>query len=85
MSSAFEYITKFDAEWLKHVPVDWEIINLGYVSKMIVPMRDKPTKFDGDIPWIRIEDFNGKYISDSKSRQYVSKELVKGMNLKVFQ
>ncbi|EEM43151.1 hypothetical protein bthur0004_8820 [Bacillus thuringiensis serovar sotto str. T04001] len=51
---------------------------------MIVPMRDKPTKFDGDIPWIRIEDFNGKYISDSKSRQYVSKELVKGMNLKVF-
>lgn len=47
-------------------------------------MRDKPQEFDGDIPWIRIEDFNGKYISGSKSDQKVSETTVADMNLKVF-
>ncbi len=50
----------------------------------IVPMRDKPKKFDGNIPWCRIEDINGKYLDDSKSEQYVSMETVNEMNLKIF-
>ena len=45
----------------------------------IVPMRDKPKKFDGNIPWCRIEDINGKYLDDSKSEQYVSMETVNEM------
>ncbi|MGB9812860.1 MAG: restriction endonuclease subunit S [Thermovenabulum sp.] len=71
-------------EWIGEVPEHWEITNLGYRAKMIVPMRDKPTEFNGDIPWIRIEDVDGKYIEDSKSEQRVSKELVKKMNLKIY-
>jgi type I restriction enzyme S subunit len=71
-------------EWLGEVPEGWEIKKLGYQAKMIVPMRDKPPSFNGDIPWIRIEDFNGKYISDSKSNQRVSKEITNAMNLKVY-
>jgi type I restriction enzyme S subunit len=54
------------------------------VSDFIVPMRDKPKKLDGEIPWCRIEDFNGMYLSCSKSNQGVSLETVKEMNLKVY-
>jgi type I restriction enzyme, S subunit len=71
-------------EWLGEVPDGWMILQLGWISDLIVPMRDKPPEFNGDIPWIRIEDFNGKYISDSKSDQRVSQEIVNQMNLKVF-
>src|SRR5690606_13181736 len=39
---------------------------------------------EGEYPWIRIEDFDGKYIEKSKSNQGVSKSTVKEMNLKVF-
>lgn len=59
-------------EWLGEIPKHWIKIRLGYESKMIVPMRDKPPIFDGTIPWIRIEDFDGKYIHGSKSNQNVS-------------
>ncbi|WP_236636432.1 restriction endonuclease subunit S [Exiguobacterium sp. SH0S1] len=84
MKSAFDYINEMNRLWFQYTPNEWEIKNLGHVSKMIVPMRDKPTSFDGTIPWVRIEDFDGKYISDSKSKQYVSEEFIKSMNLKVF-
>jgi len=50
---------------------------------MVVPMRDKP-QFGGEIPWIRIEDLDGKYVSDSKTGQNVSDETILRMGLKVF-
>ncbi|MDV8110423.1 restriction endonuclease subunit S [Bacillus sp. BAU-SS-2023] len=71
-------------DWIGEIPSNWEIKNLGYIASMIVPMRDKPTSFDGDIPWIRIEDFDGKYIEKSKTEQNVSKRLIKKMNLKIY-
>ena len=66
------------------IPESWMIEKLGNVSEMIVPMRDKPKIFDGNIPWLRIEDLDGKYVSDSKSNQRVSFSTVKEMNLKIF-
>jgi len=54
------------------------------LSDFIVPMRDKPKRFDGTIPWCRIEDIKGKYLSDTLSQQYVSEETVQSMNLKVY-
>lgn len=71
-------------EWIGEVPEHWDVSNLGYRSTMIVPMRDKPTEFNGNIPWIRIEDVNDMYIDDTLSEQRVTPELVKEMNLKVF-
>jgi type I restriction enzyme, S subunit len=71
-------------EWLGEIPKHWKLARLGYHSEMIVPMRDKPTALIGDIPWLRIEDFNGKYVSKSKTNQGVSLELVQQMNLKIF-
>jgi type I restriction enzyme S subunit len=47
-------------------------------------MRDKPDAFDGTTPWVRIEDFDGKFIEDSKSGQRVSPETIRKFGLKVF-
>ena len=71
-------------EWLGMVPQHWEINRLGYCSSLIVPMRDKPERLDGNIPWVRIEDFSGQYLKGSKTNQGVSMETVTKMNLKVF-
>jgi len=71
-------------EWIGEMPAQWRVQLLGSTSTLTVPMRDKPRVFDGEIPWVRIEDFNGKYISDSKSEQRVSSDIVKEMNLKVY-
>ena len=64
---------------------DWHEIELrGIVDQFIVPMRDKPKRFSGDTPWCRIEDFEGKYLYDSKAKQYVDESTILAMNLKVF-
>lgn len=67
------------------IPEDWEVKSLNeYIDNFIVPMRDKPTDLTGQIPWCRIEDFDGKYLSESKTNQGVSLETIKKMNLKIF-
>jgi len=63
----------------------WESGKLSsFVDEFIVPQRDKPKNFDGNTPWCRIEDFNGIYLSESKSKKSVSEETIKKMNLKVY-
>jgi len=63
----------------------WKKFELSYfVNDFIVPQRDKPKVFDGDIPWCRIEDFNGIYLSDTKTNQYVSQKTIVEMGLKVY-
>lgn len=63
---------------------EWEEKKLSEVVKeFIVPMRDKPKEFSGNIPWTRIDDIEGKYISRSLMGHCVSLETVKRMNLKV--
>jgi type I restriction enzyme S subunit len=63
---------------------EWENIQLKQIiDEFIVPMRDKPKNLKGDIPWCRIEDFDGKYLSGSKSGQAVNETTVKSMNLKI--
>jgi len=68
----------------EEIPEAWECSKLGDISTLFVPMRDKPKTFEGDIPWIRIEDFDGKYLHDSKSNQYVNDKIVKDMRLRVY-
>ena len=68
----------------EEIPDAWELAKLGDRSTLFVPMRDKPKKFDGDIPWLRIEDFDGKYVTHSKSNQKVSLETIKEMKLRVY-
>ena len=66
------------------IPNNWKWIRLGSVcNEMLVPQRDKPKLFDGDIPWCRIEDIEGKYLNGTKSNQFVSRETIESMNLRV--
>ena len=67
-------------EWIGKIPKEWDILNLVAHTSMLTPMRDRPENLDGPIPWIRIEDFDGKYISSLG----VSKETVRSMNLKIY-
>ena len=71
-------------EWIGEIPEHWDILKLQAHTRMLTPMRDRPEKLDGDIPWVRIEDYDGKYISESKEGLGVSTETVKAMNLKIY-
>ncbi|EME3527268.1 restriction endonuclease subunit S [Enterococcus faecium] len=63
---------------------DWEQRKLSdEMTDFIVPMRDKPKEFGGNIPWTRIEDIEGKFLNDSLSEQYVTEETIQKMNLKI--
>ncbi|MDE9367243.1 restriction endonuclease subunit S [Luteipulveratus sp. YIM 133132] len=63
---------------------EWQKVRLGWMAQTIVPQRDKPSDLSGPIPWVRIEDFQGKYISASKSGQGVTHEQVAAMPLRIF-
>ena len=77
--------TEFEDSELGRIPKSWIRGRLdSVVSKFIVPMRDKPKTFSGDIPWVRIEDFSGKYLSGSKSGRNVDRSTINDMNLKVY-
>lgn len=82
--AAYPFYKPNGVEWLGNVPKDWVPVRLGFEAELIVPMRDKPDDLSGNIPWIRIEDFNGRDIATSRSGQGVSTETVAGMHLKVF-
>jgi type I restriction enzyme, S subunit len=51
---------------LKEVPEGWIWTNVGQLFDCIVPNRDKPKSFSGDIPWITLPDF-GEQIEISES------------------
>ena len=71
-----------DEEKPFEIPESWEWVRLGEICiDFIVPQRDKPTSFGGDIPWCRIEDIEGKYLNGSKSNQLVTETLAKRMNM----
>ena len=64
---------------------NWTVLPLKEVAdQFIVPMRDKPKKFLGKIPWIRIEDFDGKYIKRSKKGHCVDESTIENMKLKIY-
>lgn len=71
-------------EWIGEIPAHWEIGKLRTRTKMLIPMRDKPEDLGGPIPWVRIEDYSGKYITASKEQLGVSAETVTAMNLKIY-
>jgi type I restriction enzyme, S subunit len=63
----------------------WERGKLAdYIQEFIVPQRDKPKFFAGSIPWCRIEDVEGIYLSESKSGKCVTHKVIKEMPLRVF-
>ena len=68
----------------EEIPEEWDFSELGKHCTFFVPMRNKPKKFDGHIPWLRIEDLDGKFVSETKSGQYVTSNTVKEMKLRIY-
>ncbi len=69
--------TKFKQTELGEIPEEWKVAKVGEICKSIVPGRNKPKKFDGNIPWITLPDIEEIYITSSKSGLKVSREEVK--------
>ncbi|WP_054150387.1 restriction endonuclease subunit S [Rhizobium sp. AAP116] len=49
------------AEGVTHIPSDWELVTLTKVAKLEsghTPDRKEPTYWDGNIPWISLQDAN---------------------------
>ena len=56
------------SENLREIPGGWVWTTTGQVCECIVPNRDKPKKFSGDIPWLTLPDFDDSEITVARSR-----------------
>jgi len=63
---------------------EWESKKVGDICDFVVPGRNKPTEFDGDIPWITTPDIeqNGIVIF-SKKKLNITKEEAKNIGSKI--
>jgi type I restriction enzyme S subunit len=66
--------TRFKQTEIGEIPEEWEVSKTGAECESIVPGRNRPKSFDGDIPWINISDIYGPTVSSSKSGLAVSRE-----------
>ncbi|WP_413520373.1 restriction endonuclease subunit S [Psychrobacter glacincola] len=66
------------------IPEDWDSIKVQDVCDFIVPGRNKPQKFDGDIPWITTPDLiDGRAVFFSRSGLKISKKVAKTVGSKI--
>lgn len=59
------------------IPTSWQKHPVGKLCQSIVPGRNKPKIFDGDIPWVTTPDISGRYIPSSLQKKFISKEAIK--------
>lgn len=62
---------------------EWKIKKLGEVCDCIVPGRDKPKSFTGDIPWVTIPDIQGLRINSSINKLGLSTNEIKECGAKI--
>jgi type I restriction enzyme S subunit len=66
------------------IPEEWGTPRVGDVCGCIVPGRNKPKLFDGDIPWITTPDLeDGKPVTTSKLGLCISRSEAKAVGSKV--
>jgi type I restriction enzyme S subunit len=66
------------------IPEDWKVTQVQDVCGFIVPGRNKPRCFDGDIPWITTPDLeDGRTVYKSRSSLRVTKAEAKFVGSKV--
>lgn len=49
------------------LPNSWQWVEIKDVADIIVPTRDKPKRFCGDIPWITLPDLDDFFVSSAKN------------------
>lgn len=62
---------------IREIPENWDVVKIGGECDCIVPGRNKPKSFDGEIPWITIPDIMGPKIKKSKEGLCVSIDEIK--------
>ena len=66
------------------IPEDWDVKATGEICDFIVPGRNKPKSFKGNIPWITTPDLeDGRSVSVSKVGLFVSREEAKSVGSKI--
>ena len=63
---------------------EWTVYSLKDLCDFYVPMRDKPQEFDGEVPWLRINEINKKFIDGNNAKFRVSEKTIKDMKLRVY-
>ena len=61
----------------------WEKHPVGKICKSIVPGRNKPKQFDGDIPWVTTPEIKGRFIPSKLQLNYISKTTLKECGAKL--
>ncbi|WP_417656692.1 restriction endonuclease subunit S [Pseudidiomarina aestuarii] len=59
------------------VPEGWKKQPVGELCDSIVPGRNKPKTFDGNIPWVTTPEIKGRYIPSHHQVNYVSEQALK--------
>ncbi len=66
------------------LPEGWRWVEVGELCDCIVPNRDKPKSFSGDVPWITLPDFGESIeIRESKSGLGLTEDEIKQYRAKV--
>ena len=68
---------------VSNIPTGWIEVRIGNLCKSLVPGRNKPKIFDGDIPWVNTPDINSRYIPLSNHAICITKEEVKNCGGKI--
>ncbi|MFJ7819312.1 restriction endonuclease subunit S [Bacillus toyonensis] len=64
-------------------PDNWIELPVGFICECIVPGRDKPKSFSGDIPWITIPDITSETVYTSKSGLGLTEAEIKQVKAKI--
>jgi type I restriction enzyme S subunit len=66
------------------IPKDWEVVKLKDIVKMIksggTPSTKKPEFWDGNIPFVKIEDISGENKYLYRTKNYITEEGLKNSN-----
>ena len=52
---------------------NWKPVKIGELCNSIVPGRNKPKVFDGDIPWVNTPDLISRYVPNTNHEMHVSR------------
>lgn len=67
----------------KNIPENWIKCPVGLICDCIVPGRDKPKSFTGDIPWITILNVISDYINTNSSNLKLSEAEIQEVNARI--
>lgn len=68
---------------VEDIPNNWAVCPVGILCDCIVPGRDKPRSFTGDIPWITIPEIENDHINNNSGKLYLSLDEIAEVKAKI--